>query len=297
MARKYQATFDIDLATPSDPNEKVFSTHIDLATALSQRLQRNVRQGHVYNIHKVECQIQAPASGNFDQGVAVSGELLFCPATRNSVKAWQHAYGVWKRQKKLALGAIGPMVRYDDFEVAWSENHAAEENRISTLYAQGNADENDEAVVIYGFSNDGSHVSLEDIYESAQPQPDTSRFPISNQRVKQSKFTQEFPYWNSVPLTAHWSASHVEGASFDTGPTVSNGVAYVTDGGSLAGVCYLSAKMLPENTLGHIQDELIMTVTVTYSLGASLLPRRRKSKKGGKKSYGRKSKRTYRKRS
>lgn len=296
MARRYQATFDIDLETPSDPNDKVFSAHIDLARALSQRLQRNVRQGHVFNLHKVECQIQAPAGGNFDQGVAVSGEMLWAPATKNSVKAWQHAYNVWRQQKKLSIGAIGSMVRYDDFEVAWSETHAHNNPRCSKLYASGNADDDLEAVVIYGTSGDGSHVSLEDIYESAQRLPEPSRFPLSNAVVKQAKYTEEFPPYNVAPLTAHWSASHVEGAGFDTGAVVQNGVSYITDGASLGGVLYVSAKMLPENTIDHIQDSLFMTVTITYSLGSSLLPRRRK-KKGGKKSYGRKStRRTYRKR-
>lgn len=294
MARKYQTTFTIPVGTPSDPNEDAFNAYLDLSRALSQRLQRNVRQGHVYNIHKVESQVLVPDSGNFDQGVAVSGTLAWCPATKNSVKAWQEAHKVWRAQKKLSINAIGDSVRYDDFEIGWSSNHAESNDRISSLYASGNADEDLEDIVIYGSSAAGDVVTLADLWMSAQDQAPPSRFPLSNAVVKQSKFVSEFPTAQKAGITCFWSASHVEGASFDTGATIQNGVSYVADGASLAGVLYVEGKMLPENTIGHIQDEVYLHITVTYSLGTSLLPYRRK--KGGKKSRGKRSRRTYRKR-
>lgn len=285
MARKYTVSKNFNLGSPSDPNEYVFQETWDLATSLSQRLQRNVRQGHVFHIHNIKTALNVPSSGNFDQGMGVSGRVMWSPATRNSVRAWQHAFGVWLKQKQQKINAVGPMVRYDDFEVAWDS--AGINSRTSGLYAGGHGDFGPESVCIYGTSTSGTDITLEDIYESAQSQPAVSRFPLNNDIVKQSKFTEEFPNGRAEIYQASWSAHHVEGASFDTGSMVSTGNLDIMDGGSLCGVLYLDGKALPENTGGHIQDDMFLTVTVTVSIGASLVYRKPKSRrykrKGGAK--------------
>tara|TARA_B110000003_G_scaffold273745_1_gene312123 strand:- start:825 stop:1706 length:882 start_codon:yes stop_codon:yes gene_type:complete len=292
MARKYSETFTIPLGTPSDPNEYVFQRYLDVAKMASQRLQKNIRQGRVFHLHNVKTQLIAPSSGNLDQGVSLVGRLMWAPATRNSVKAWQEAFKTWMAQKKLSINAVGSNVRYDDFEVAYSSNGV--DARTSALYASGNTDTDLESVAIYGSSVSGDVVTLEDIYESAQDQAPPSRFPLSNTVVKESKFTSEFPNPQTVPHSASWSAIHVDGASFDTGAQVQSGDVDILDGASLCGVLYMDGKMLPENTTFHIQDELYLMVTLTYSIGRSLV--RRKAKKGGKSRGRRTTKRTYRKR-
>jgi len=283
MAKKrYQVTKSIQLGTPADPDDFSFDEQIDLAVLLSQRLQRNVRQGHVFNIHKIEGQLSVlndPLNTQeLDIGVAVQGEALWAPATKNSARAWRHAFSVWRKQKSLAANAIGPMVRYDDFEVAY--NYGYVDSRTSTLYAGGLEDGQTEQVCIYGNSNEGEDITLEDIYESAQPIHSPSRFPISNAMVKSPKFLEEFPPHRVANFGCHWSAINEASVSVDSGASYGSTPAYITDGACLAGVLVVRGRMLPENTASHIQDDLMIDLTITVSIGSPLVSTgpKRKSK-------------------
>ena len=185
MARQYEVQKTWNLGTPSSADEFVLDDYVDLSMLLSQRLQRQVRQGRSFRLHSVKASLK-PAGGNHDIGVAVSGQVAFCPATKNSVKGWQHAFHVWKKQKGLRVGASGAIVKFDDFEVAFDENTI--NGRTSTVYAEGLNDGDTESLTIYGASNDGfgTHmVSLEDIYESAKTTASLapSRFPLDNTQV------------------------------------------------------------------------------------------------------------------
>jgi hypothetical protein len=295
MARKYQVQHTVPLGTPSDPNSVVAQGVIDLPVLLSQRLQRNIRQGRVIHIHSVQASLSAPASGNLDLGLGVVGEIRHCPATKNSVKAWQHLFGVWRKQKALKVAAIGPMVRYDDFEVGYNSSFLGND-RISTLYTTGNADDTDEHAVIYGGSTEASHVSLEDMYEAMVPKPSASRFPLSNEVVKASKFTEEFPPTVKTPFGASWSAIDAQ-ENHDSGAQFQQPIQPIHDTASLCGVVYFMAKAIPENVITSIQDDLELTLTFTVSIGSSLVPKPRpKTTKGGKR-VGRKStRRKYRRR-
>ena len=217
MARKYEVRWSVDLDTPSSADEQVVNEQIDLALLLSKRLQKNIRQGRSFRLHSVKASL-ASAGGNHDIGVAFSGTVAWCPATKNSVKAWQHAFKVWQRQKQLALNATGSMIRYDDFEVAFGSPTIT--NRTSTLYAEGLTDSDTEFVTLYGVSNDGIgtyFVSLEDIYESAHlaNMLAPSRFPLSNASVKETKFQNTFPDPQGASIGAHYSAG-TNDPSFDS---------------------------------------------------------------------------------
>lgn len=272
MAKRYQVKKTFTLGTPSDPDEFVVNEQWDLALSLSQRLQRNVRQGRVFNIHSVQAQLVPPhETGNQDLGLAFTGALAWCPATKNSASAWRHAFKVWQRQKQLAVNAVGGMVRYDDFEVAWGSDKITP--RTSTLYAEGFTDSDTESVVIYGDSLSGlgvtNRVTLEDIYESARPQSSPSRFPLSNVVVKESKFTAEFPPSQSVPLAASWSAIDAQ-TGHDAGAQIQAPKTYISDGKSLCGVLNIHGYCLPENVAGTEQDDLLLVVTLEVSIGSSL---------------------------
>lgn len=272
MAKRYQVMKTVALSTPDNADEFVFDESVDLAVLLSQRLQKNIRQGRVFNLHKIEGQVRVVNdplnTQELDLGVAVQGEALWCPATKNSASAWRHAFSVWNKQKKLAVNATGPFVRYDDFEVAF--NTAYSDSRTSTLYASGVNDVTPEKVCIYGDSDSGDDVTLEDIYESARPQSSPSRFPLSNSVVKESKFTQEFPNTRQARFGCHWSAVNDANTSFDSGAVIGSTPAYITDGACLAGVVIVRGRMLPENTIFHIQDEMVLDITFTVSIGAPL---------------------------
>ena len=303
MVRQYEVTKSWELGTPSSADEFVIDDQVDLALLLSQRLQRQVRQGRSFRLHSVKASLK-PAGGNHDIGVAVTGQVAFCPATKNSVKGWQHAFHVWKKQKALRVGAFGHIVKYDDFEVAFDENTIT--SRTSTVFAEGLNDGDTESVTIYGESNDGfgtNMVTLEDIYESAQTTSGNlgpSRFPLDNAQVKASKFTQQFPDSRSVPFAAHLSAVSAD-PGFDSGATVSQHTTYVKDGATLAGVLRVYATMLPENTLDHIQDAMKLTLTFCVSMGVPLAKTKRSSGRrsrlsrtyGGKRRSARMKKGTY----
>ena len=263
---------------------------------LSQRLQRNIRQGNVIHLHAVQCSVNAPNSGNLDLGGAISGVMSHAPATKNSAKAWRNAFAVWRKQKSLKVGGVGPMVRYDDFEVGWNAQTLTG-NRTSTLYAGGMNDGATERVVIYGASTEGDDVSLEDIYESLQPQATPSRFPIGNAVVKEPKFTEEFPPAVETPLVASWSTTDPQ-AGHDSGAQIQAPKFYIQDTASLCGVVHVQGKLLPENTAGHVQDDLTLTITLTVSIGTPLVrvlgkrksARRTSGAKGGRRAKGRRKK-------
>lgn len=281
MAKRYELTKQITIQTPSDPNELSFDETIDLPVLLSQRLQKNIRQGRVINIHSVKAHIEAPQSGNLDLGGAVSGTMYHCPATKNSASAWRHAFATWRKQKSLIVNGIGPMVRFDDFEVGWNSDHI--NARTSTLLTTGLLDDQAESVVIYGASSEAVDVTLEDIYESAQPPHATSKFPISNSTVKASKFTATFPDAQKTTFGASWSTIDAQ-SGHDAGAQIQSPTSYIADGASLCGVVRVFGNLLPENVAGTIQDELEIRLTFVVSIGSSLAssPRKSKAKKGGK---------------
>lgn len=272
MAKRYtirkQYTIDME---GKDAHDIVVEAHIDLAKELSQRLQSNVRQGRVFNLHKAQVALQPTLSSgdDLDVGLATQGTLRWCPATKNSAKAWRHLFGVWKKQKQLRVGAMGGLTRYDDFELAYSSTYI--NSRTSTVYATGMGDNTTESAVIYGASTDSSDITLEDIYESLQPQSSPSRFPIDNSVVKESKFTAEFPPERVINLGASYSAvSHTDLGQGDSGAQVQSQPEYITDGACLAGVLVFKAQCLAEDVALNTGDVLYLNLDITFSLGIPL---------------------------
>lgn len=297
-AKKYTVTKTWDLATPSDVDELVINEQIDLAVLLSKRLQKNIRQGRSFRVHSAQVSIspQVGITANHDIGVAFTGKLGWCPATKNSVQAWRHAFRTWRSQKNLRILAVGSAVRYDDFEVAFGSDKIVP-GRTSKLYASGLDDSITEAVTIYGASNyDGTFstnfVSLENIYEMGQPKAAPSTFPSIEATVKSPKFSDEFPPVVEYPMVAHWSTVGDNLTTIDSAATVSAPKTYFSDNATLCGVLNISGYMLPENTGTHVQDSMRLSITLEVSMGYSLLPRpRRKTMKPKTRSYKR---RTYR---
>ena len=297
MPRRYQVRTEFNLSTPSSPEEQVLNEYIDIPLLLSQRLQKQVRQGRVINIHKVSCILKPNvASSEQDWGLAFTGELAHVPATRNSVRAWQEAFKVWSAQKKLKVNAIGGLVRFDDFEVAWNSDHI--NSRTSTVYAEGMLDSDLESVCIYGTSTDGTDLTLEDIFESAQTIAPPSRFPMGNTVVKASKYVEEFPDPVKTMLFSHYSTTEAGESALTAqtaGAQINGSQVHISDSASLCGMVKVLGYMLPENVNGSLQDEMTLSITLDVSIGRSLVykPRKAKAKKVVKR-YARK--RTYSKR-
>lgn len=286
MARKYQLTHSITLATQDDPNSSglLVDQKVDLAVLLSQRLQRNVRQGHVFHLHKVKASLRPVVDGEYDLGVGAVGEIYHCPATKNSVRAWQHLFGVWRKQKALKVGALGPSVRYDDFEVGW--NTDLHDSRTSTVLTQGMGDDTAEDVVIYGTSADGDEITLQDTWESLQEIPEPSRFPIGNATVKAAKWVNEFPIAQKTGFHAHWTSKHsdnntplLDWVNVASGQTGAQSESILDDTGTLAGVLRVRAWLGPVDDATTSPDEAVLSLTFTVSLGTPLVQKRITSRK------------------
>jgi hypothetical protein len=276
MANRYTVFVDIPLQQRDDANTRMFATQIDLPLLLSQRLQTNVRQGHVIKVHKLSFGL-TPDGGDLDTGLSVAGTVKWCPATKNSVAAWQMAFRTWAAQKKLTVNAIGQGVRYDDFEVAYDATEIT--SRTSSLYTDGMNDAASENVTIYGISTEGSDLTLQDLYQSAQPQAPPSRFPIGNALVKASKFTAEFPAPRVVSFGANWSTIVADAVGDpDSGTAYNAPPVYVEDKNSLCGVLFAEGWILAEDAAGSIEDQLNLSLAITCEISTPLVYRpRRKS--------------------
>jgi hypothetical protein len=285
MAKRYTVTHSVNLQQNNDANTLEFDEQIDLSILLSRRLQRNIRQGHVFKVHKVAFGL-SPIGGDLDTGLSVSGSISHCPATKNSVKAWQIAFNTWRKQKQLRIGAVGQGVRYDDFEVAWSDT--LKTSRTSSLYAEGMNDSTLEDVVIFGNSTSGSDVTLEDIYTSLQEQIPRSRFPLSGIPVKDAKFSNEFPTLIRTQFGGNWSTvAGTDVGAPDSGASYNFPPVYLEDKNTLCGVLNAKGYLLAEDVTGAIEDELALHISITCEISTPLVSRKPKSKrykpKGGAK--------------
>lgn len=291
MAKRYTARVSMPIDTEGEDGNTIHgTTAVDLALLHSQRMQRNVRQGHVFHLHKIQASL-VPNGGDVDTGLAVSATARWCPATKNSAKAWRHLFHVWRKQKSQKVGALGPMVRYDDFELAYSDTYA--NSRTSTVFTQGLGDPIAESCCIYGNATDGVDITLEDIYESLQTQPAASRFPIGNATVKASKYSQEFPPERVVGFGATFSTVAPSGNMAiepDSGAHFQNDPVYIQDTSVLCGLIVLKAQALAEDIALFTGDDLNLQVELTYSVGLPLakIPgkaSKRMSNSAGKKQY------------
>lgn len=276
MARKYQVSVDFPVQqTAVNTSGLLIDEQVDLATLLSQRLQRNVRQGQVIHMHSVTASVRPETDGEYDLGMSVVGEVYHCPATKNSVRAWKHLFSTWRKQKSLKVGAIGSVVRNDDFEIGW--NASLFSNRTSTILTGGMTDTASEDVVIYGASTEGGQVTLQDTFESLQPLHEPSRFPIGNAVVKAAKYNVTFPQAVKTPFTAHWSAKHsdnntptLDWVNVASGATGGIHTTEVFDSATLAGVLRIRGYIGAGDDPTTSPDEGIVTLTFTVSLGSSL---------------------------
>ena len=279
MAQRYTVTKKFNIEQPDDSNDAQFDEMIDLPLLLSQRLQKNIRQGHVIKIHKVQLGLK-PRGGDLETGMSVSCSLEWCPATRNSVKAWQMAFNTWRAQKRLKMSAVGQGVRYDDFEVAYRQEQI--NTRTSNLFATGLQDDNDESMCIYGVSTADVDLTLEDIFNSAQPQLAPSSFPLGG-TVKPSKFTSEFPPPRYLNVGANWSTIIATGlGAGDSGAAYNADAVYIEDKNSLCGVIRAKGFVLSEDLSGPTADELELFMNITCEISTPLVYKK-KAKRTSKK--------------
>jgi len=276
---------------------------------LAEYYGKMIRQGNSFCINGIQASLRPdPASAAIDTGLSVEVGVDYVPTTKHSKSAWNNVYRGWRTQKKLDT-AIGRQIRYDDLEFGWNKTEGVDRARTSTIFGAGMSDSTQEKLVLTGESVATStspivvgSYSLQDYYNSSYETPAPSRNPFTETNIKDAKWgTTPFPEIQTLRTSATSSASWfgddlVPGLIHQGAITEGAWAALPSDAHSLCGVLYVSAFVMPDDTAGQIEDDFIMTLSISVKSWKSLLykPKRkyyRRKSKGYSRSY--RSKRRY----
>ena len=295
---------------PHTPYEFYVDFAGDATQTLSEYYGKNIRQGNSFKLKRIDMGIQPLANdgADYDVGMAVQAQGVYTPTTKHTRKAWNQMFQEWKKQKSLR-GAVGSVVRYDDFEMAWNDTHAATTfaGRVSAMHATGIGDPNTEKLCIQGTSVAGQFLSLKDYYERRNPILPPSQFPLGGGVVKEPKFDTYWPENCELQVSGAASANFVEGAigiddSYTQGIVMQT--AWEGNVNIFCGSMHWYLYVIPEDTIPQLADKAEITLTFWIESWKPLVYRARKARSRsnrrmfkrayrGRKSYG---KRRYKRR-
>lgn len=301
MTKKFSS-----ISPNGDPEQAVGSAQIDLATELSKKFGKTIRQGNNFRIAGASAHI-VPHSSNYDldSGLACKVRLGYCPTTKHTRKAWNLMFKHWLQQKKLR-GAVGAGMRYDDFELAIHSDYLSNFSRASSMFTEGIGDTTDEKLCIY--ASDNGHnpndwLGLQAYYNSKFPVAGAGEIPNDGfttdfQPAKAAKYQQYFPNREFFGLSAIFAAQdyHDPDIAFDDHwmtPVASYNENMFFDGShinSLTGALSCAIYLLPQADADVIEDEMDLYVTIWVEGWTSLVTKRKSRRSYKKKS----SKRRYR---
>jgi len=291
----------ITIEQPDDARENWAEGHIQVDKVLSEELGRTIRNGNSFRLVGYGASLRG-YNASSDQDIGFSGVTVanFCPVTKNSVGAWQSLQKQWMRQKQLSSG-VGKYVRYDDFELGWSNATPLASNRKSTIYMQGMNDSDAETVGIYGDSVDGDYVSLETYYDFLNPVDLESKTPFGTV-IKSAKFPNKFPDQKSLFMPTSFSAIPFEIAdpilpiTVPVGGIASGQIQWLPADNHishLTGTLFYYFKGITSDNVVFTADELKLTITLVYEGWSTLATlRSAKAKTPRIKSTVRKAKKT-----
>ena len=275
----------VTVQQPEDPTQNWVDGVLQIDVNLSEQLGRTIRNGNSFRLVGYGSNLKGYiGASDQDTGFAGTAVVAFTPVTKNSVAAHQGLYKQWMRQKQLA-GAVGAYVRYDDFEVGWSDGNKLPAARNSTMLATGLEDTNTESVVLYGNSVGGSAVSLETYYNNLNPVLAPSENPFGTE-IKSAKFVDRFP--DQVDLIMPTSFSAQVESSWDpdaiVGGIANGDIQWLPSDNHIShmtGTLFYYFKGVTQDTIGPTADELKLTITLVYEGWNSLAPKssRKSSKK------------------
>ena len=278
---------------------------------LSEYYGKMVRQGQSFKIQGLQASLRPAAdSAGIDIGLSAEVTVDYVPTTKHARFAWNQVFKGWRNQKKLQQ-AVGSQIRYDDMEFGWNANEGKDRQRTSIIYGSGLDDASQEKLVLTGSSQQTSgtnigQYSLQDYYNSAYQTPDPSRDPFTNTDIKEAKWgTTPFPEIQTLHCTAtssaQWFAKGVPPVDIHQGAITTGDIQELSvPVQSLCGVLQVGAYIMPDDTLGQVEDTFILTVTIFVSSWKPLVFKARKSRrysrryKGGKSSGNRRTYRKYR---
>ena len=272
----------------NDPAENIIpagerAMYLDML--LSEYYGKMVRQGSSFCINGVQASLRPFAESlGIDVGLSAEVGIDYVPVTQHSKAAWNNVFKGWSRQKKLQ-NAMGTQVRYDDLEFGWNATEGVDRGRTSTIYGQGLTDNQSEKLVLIGnseasgtppFSPLVGWYSLQDYYNSSYETPAASRNPFTNSDIKTAKWgATPFPQVQTIRTAATSSAGWFETNAglqiHQSAITESAWQNLPTNQHSLCGVLYISAFIMPDDTVGQIEDDFILTVSISVKSWKSII--------------------------
>jgi len=268
----------IEIEQPDDARQNWASGVIQVDEVLSEELGRTIRNGNSFRLVGYGASLRGfNTSSDQDLGFSGVAVVQYCPVTKNSVGAWQSLQKQWMKQKALSSG-VGKYVRYDDFELGWSDSFLLPTPRNSKIRMGGLNDASAESVGIYGSSVDGTYVSLNGYYNRLNPIPDASEDPFGTV-IKTPKYLNKFPDARHLLMSTSFSAMPFEIAdpvvpyTVPVGGLASGDISWLPADNHLShmtGTLYYYFKgVSPDNAVFNA-DELKLTITLVYEGWASL---------------------------
>ena len=262
---------------------------IQVDRLLSEKFGKTIRNGNNFRLVGYGSALRGfNGSADFDIGFAGTTGIAYVPTTKEGCNAWRYLYNRWRKQKKLA-GTVGQYVRYDDFEVGWSDNFRLNTARNSVMRASGLGDSATEQVVLYGGNVNNDVISLQNTWYDVNPIAEPSQDWLGS-TIKEPKFTFKFPkqeiLYSSSTFSAHVDTEFTPDAYVGGVATsqmnwlpADNHISHMT------GTLFYFFKGVPIDTLSQIGDELKLCITLAYE-GWNPIVKKPKVRSRGKKKTG-----------
>jgi len=314
MARSktlHKVTKRYEITTTGDPHDAIVAVDIDLATELSQRLGRTIKQGNSFRVVGWGASVvgQYGSLGtDLDLGLSATCRVKYCPTTYHSAKAWRMLNSAYWKQSAFREG-LGVKSRYDEFEVAYKEG--GESSRTSQVYCGGISDPQAEHCFIYAPYDDEdglgiSTIGLNTLYDAHHPVEAPGQITevdlLFDDQInyKAAKFASKFPEEDNFTMAAHFSSTnfydHDVGLDdiYPQGASAGTENFFLPDDNHIPILCgrmNLWAWVLPESDIHVVEDTLYLYVTF-YIEGWNTLNRTKKSRRSAKRGGRRRGKRS-----
>ena len=265
---------EVNIVQPSEATGNWAAGVIQVDSELSKELGRTIRNGNSFRLVGYGASLKGFIGGSDqDVGFAGTAAVQFCPVTKNGVGAWQSLQSQWMKQKRLS-SSVGKYVRYDDFEIGWTQTYPLAVGRNSNIRMGGLNDASTESIGIYGLSVDGSYVSLSTYYDNLNPIEEPSEDPFGAV-IKTAKFTDKFPDWRTLIMPTSFSAQLAAETDPDSfaGGLATGEIQWLPSDNHLShmtGTLYYFFKGVAPDTALQIPDELKLTITLVYEGWAPL---------------------------
>lgn len=265
---------EVNIVQPSEATGNWANGVIQVDTELSKELGRTIRNGNSFRLVGYGASLKGFIGGSDqDVGFAGTAAVQFCPVTKNGVGAWQSLQSQWMKQKRLS-SSVGKYVRYDDFEIGWTQTFPLAAGRNSNIRMGGLNDASTESIGIYGTSVDGAYVSLATYYDNLNPIEEPSEDPFGAV-IKTAKFTDKFPDWRTLIMPTSFSAQLAAETDPDSfaGGLATGEIQWLPSDNHLShmtGTLYYFFKGVAPDTALQIPDELKLTITLVYEGWAPL---------------------------